>query len=112
MASLLVRNKLDSTGVTALITPISAVKEFEIPNRFLNEKNRPKALVMWYYHCLREVRKLTEIPFIAQMKPAKQLIERYGWEESALAVRRMVGGKYTPSLWGILRKPRWAGLEK
>lgn len=109
--ALLIRHRVSGEkGVSTI--PISTVKEFEIPTKFLNEKNRPKALVMWYYHCLREVRKATKLPFQAQLKPAKFLIEKYGFEESALAVRRMVGGKYTPSLWGLLRNPRWAGLEK
>ncbi|MBC8462402.1 MAG: hypothetical protein H8D67_30900 [Deltaproteobacteria bacterium] len=110
--TLLSRNQIIGEKGT-LIASISAVKEFEIPTKFLSEKNRPKALVMWYYHCLREVRKLTEIPFIAQMKPAKQLIEKYGWEESALAIRRAIGGKYTPSLWWIKGNPKsnLVGLE-
>ena len=108
--TLLKRNRIDSTKTTP-ISPISQPQEFTIPALFLNEKNRPKALVMWYYHCLGEVRKTTKIPFMAQMRPAKLLIEKYGWEESALAIRRAVGGKYNPSLWGAYKNPEWVGLE-
>ncbi len=112
MASLLARNQLDSTKSTLPIAIISVVKEFEIPSRYLADKNRPRALVSWWFHCLEEVRKSSDLPFRAQLRPAKLLVDKYGFEESALAVRRLVGGKYTPTLWGILRKPRWAGLEE
>ena len=103
--TLLTRNELASSKNSSLIVPISTVEEFAIPTKYLIERNRPKALVMWYYHCLGEVRKTTKLPFIAHMRPAKLLIGKYGWEESALAIRKAVGGKYMPSLWYLLKHP-------
>ena len=68
---------------------------------------------MWYYHCLEEVKKSTGIPFMAQMRPAKLLLEKYGWEECAVAIRRAVGGKYAPSLWWVYKNTdsKLVGLE-
>ena len=108
--ALLKRNKITGEKGSPT-TPISAAKEFTIPTKYLEDKNRPKSLVSWWFYCLREVKKSSKLPFGAQLKPAKLLIDRYGFEESALAVRRLVGGKYTPTLWAIWRKPKWAGLE-
>ena len=108
--TLLPRNQI--TGEKGILTvPISVMKEFEIPTKFLEGKNRPWALVSWWFHCLAEVKKSSKLPFGAQLRPAKFLIDRYGFEESALAVRRLVGGKYTPTLWAVWKNPTWAGLE-
>jgi len=103
---------LTSVSVTAPIAPISTVKEFEIPIKYLNEKNKPRAVVSWWYHCLRETKRTTQIPYVAQMRPAKNLLKDYELEEILLAIRRVLGwGKYTPSLFWLMKNPDKAGLK-
>ena len=110
--SLLIRNQLNSTKSTSSIVPISTVKEFEIPVKYLNDPNKPRAVTSWWYHCLRETKRTTQIPFIAQMRPAKNLLEEYELKDVLLAIRRVFGwGKYSPTLFWIAKNPDKVGLR-
>jgi len=109
--TLLARNNLNSTKSIPIVS-ISTVKDFEIPDKYLNDKNRPRAIVSWWYHCLHETKRTTQIPYIAQMRPAKNLLKDYELEEILLAIRRVFGwGKYSPTLFWILKNPDKAGLK-
>ena len=110
--SLLPRNELTSAKTSSPIVPISTVKEFEVPVKYLNDPNKPRAVTSWWYHCLHETKRTTQIPYIAQMRPAKKLLIDYELEEILLAIRRVFGwGKYCPTLWWIAKNPERAGLK-
>ena len=110
--TLLARNKLASAKNSPPIVPISTVKEFEIPAKYLNDPNKPRAVTSWWYHCLRETKRTTQIPYVAQMRPAKKLLMDYELEEILLAIRRVFGwGRYAPSLFWLIKNPDKAGLK-
>ena len=109
--TLLLRNKPNSIQSFTKLTPISKSKKFEIPAKYLENKNQVASIVNWWFHCLSETKKKTDLTYQSQLRPAKKLLEKYDFIEILYAIRKVMGGRYTPSLWAILKNPKWAGLE-
>jgi len=111
MTVLLARNKPCPTRSTTKIVAISKFKEFEIPAVYLENKNQVASIVNWWFNCLAKSGKKSNVTYQSQLRPAKRLLQRYEFVDILYAVQRAVGGKYIPTLWGILKNPKWAGLE-
>jgi len=109
--TLLPRNKPNSIYSSTKLTPISKNKKFEIPAEYLENKNQVASIINWWFHCLNETKKKTDLTYQSQLKPAKKLLEKYDFVEILYAIRKIMGSRYIPSLWAILKNPKWAGLE-